>query len=71
MEKLSRPPYDGDTIAQDFEYVATKLGIPVEELQGYMDSPNRSYKDYKSQENIYSVGSRLMKSVGLELGGKR
>ena len=71
LEKLSRPPYDEDTIAQDFEYVATKLGISVEELQRYMDSPNKSYKDYKSQQNIYSVGSRLLKLLGLELGGKR
>ena len=71
LEKLSRPPYDEDTIAQDFEYVATKLGISVEELQRHMDSPNKSYKDYKSQQNIYSVGSRLLKLLGLELGGKR
>lgn len=71
LEKLSRPPYDEDTIAQDFEYVATKLGISVKELQGYMDSPNKSYNDYKSQQNIYSIGSRLLKLFGLELGGKR
>ena len=71
LEKLSRPSYDEGTIAQDFVYVATKLGISVEELQGYMDSSNKSYKDYKSQQNIYSIGSRLMKLFGLELGGKR
>jgi N-acetyl sugar amidotransferase len=71
LEKLTRPPYDEDTIAQDFEYVATKLGISVDELQGYMDGPNKSYKDYKSQESIYAAGSRLMRLIGLELGGKR
>jgi len=71
LERLSKLPYDEDTISQDFEYVATKLGISVEELQGYMDGPNKSYKDYKSQESIYAVGSRLMKFAGLELGGKR
>ncbi|MBI5141402.1 MAG: N-acetyl sugar amidotransferase [Nitrospirae bacterium] len=71
LEKLSSPPYDEETIAQDFEYVATKLGISVEELQGYMDDPNKSYRDYKSQENIYAVGSRLMRLLGLQLGGKR
>jgi len=71
LEKLSRPPYDEETIGQDFEYVATKLGISVEELQGYMDAPNKSYKDYKSQENIYLVGAKLMRLFGMELGGKR
>ena len=71
LEKLRTPPYDEETIAQDFEYVATKLGISVEELQGYMDSPNKSYKDYRSQESIYLVGARLMRLFGMELGGKR
>ena len=71
LEKLKQPPYDEATIAQDFEYIATKLGITIEELQGYMDAPNKSYKDYKSQEQIYTVGAKVMKAFGLELGGKR
>ena len=71
LEKLSHSPYDEDSIKQEFEYVATKLGISVEELQVYMDSPHKSYKDYKSQQNIYMVGAKLMKLFGLELGGKR
>lgn len=71
LERLSRPPFDEDTIAQDFEYVATKLGISVEELQGYMEAPNKSYRDYRSQESIYSVGSAVLKLLGIQLGGKR
>ena len=69
--KLNTPPYDESTIAQDFEYVATKLGISVKELQGYMDAPNKSYRDYKSQDSVYAFGSWVMKSLGLEIGGKR
>ncbi|MEI6756613.1 MAG: N-acetyl sugar amidotransferase [Chlorobium sp.] len=71
LEKLKQPSYDEATIHQDFEYVATKLGITVAELQGYMDAPNKSYKDYRSQEQIYSLGAKVMKAVGLEIGGKR
>jgi hypothetical protein len=71
LERLSQPPYDKETIAQDFEYVATKLGISIEELQGYMNSSSKSHKDYKSQQNIYLIGAKLMKLLGLELGGKR
>ena len=71
LEKLSRLPYDEETVTQDFEYVATKLGISTEELQGYMNGPNRSYKDYRSQQNIYTVGAKLMRILGLEAGGKR
>lgn len=71
LDKLKQPPYDEATIAQDFEYIATKLDISVEELQGYMDAPNKTYKDYRSQEQIYMLGAKVMKAFGLELGGKR
>lgn len=71
LEKLKRPAYDPETIDQDFEYVATKLGISVEELRGYFDAPNKTYKDYKSQQSVYAIGAKVMKSLGLELGGKR
>jgi len=71
LEKLSHPPYDESTIAQEFEYVATKLGITTKELQSYMDGPNKSFRDYKSQENIYLLGAKAMRFFGLALGGKR
>ena len=71
LEKLSHPAYDEEKIAHEFEYIATKLGISADELQGYMDAPNKSYKDYKSQQAIYSVGAKLMRLFGLERGGKR
>ena len=71
LERLKYPAYDPETINQDFEYVATKLGISVEELQSYMDAPNKTYKDYKSQDNIYNIGAKIMRFIGLEKGGKR
>lgn len=71
LEKLKKPAYDPETIDQDFEYVATKLGISVEELRGYFDAPNKTYKDYKSQQSVYAIGAKVMKILGLELGGKR
>jgi N-acetyl sugar amidotransferase len=71
LEKLKRPPYEEFAISQELEYVATKLGISVEELEGYLAGPNRSYKDFRSQESIYAVGARVMKLFGMELGGKR
>ena len=71
LERLKKLPYDEETIGQELEYVATKLGINVVELQGYMAAPNKSYKNYRSQESIYLVGARLMRLLGLELGGKR
>lgn len=71
LAKLQQPPYDAATIVQDFQYVATKLGITVAELQGYLDAPNRTYRDYKSQDNVYAAGAAVMRLFGLEMGGKR
>ncbi|MAO18208.1 MAG: LPS biosynthesis protein, partial [Muricauda sp.] len=71
LEELEKPAYNPITIKQDFEFVANKLGISVEELQGYMDEPNKTYKDYKSQESIYNIGAKVMRMFGLEKGGKR
>jgi N-acetyl sugar amidotransferase len=71
LEKLSHPPYDENSVAQDMEYVANKLGISVNELQGYMDAPNKSYKDYKSQMKVFLWGASVMKLLGLERVVKR
>jgi N-acetyl sugar amidotransferase len=71
LERLAQLPYDPATIGQEFEYVATKLGITTAELQSYMDAPKKTYKDYRSQESIYYLGARAMKLFGMELGGKR
>jgi N-acetyl sugar amidotransferase len=71
LKQLEKPAYDPDTIKQDFEYIATKLGISVDELQEYMDAPNKTYKDYKSQEGIYNIGAKVMRMLGKEKGGKR
>ena len=71
IEKLKKPAFDAETIKQDFEYIATKLGITVNELQGYMDAPNKTYRDYKNQMWIYDFGTKVMRALGMEKGGKR
>ncbi len=71
LELLEKKSYDEESIAHDFEYIATKLDITVDELQEYMDAPNKTYRDYKSQQTIYEVGALIMKFLGLEKGGKR
>lgn len=71
IEQLKKPAYDPETIAQDIEYVATKLGVSAEELMAYKNAPNKTYRDYKSQQAIYDIGEKVMKKLGLEKGGKR
>ncbi len=71
LRRLASPAFDAQTIVQDFEYIATKLGISVAELQSYFDAPNKSYRDYKSQKGLFAVGAQAMKLLGLETAVKR
>lgn len=71
LKCLKQLPYDPEHIEHDFEYVATKLGISVEELLSYFDAPNKTFRDYKSEESVYKLGAAAMRVLGLERGGKR
>lgn len=71
LKRLEKPVYDDQTLARDFEYVATKLGISVEELRMYHQAPKKSHRDYKTQEWLILLGARIMKALHLEIGGKR
>ena len=71
LEKLKTPPYDEATIHREIEFVAAKLGITVAELNSYLEGPSRTFRDYRSQKDIYKVGARVLRLMGVELGGKR
>ena len=71
LERLKRPAYDPATIDEDFEYIATKLGISVKELRGYHEMPLKTYKDYKNQEWLFDLGAKTLKALGVERAVKR
>ena len=71
LEKLKQPSYDESTISYDTEYIANKLGVTVSELNSYMVLPKRSYRNYKSHWLLYNIGSKIMKILRMEVGGKR
>ena len=71
IEKLKVPAYNPDTIKEEFKYIATKLRITEEELWSYFNAPNKTYKDYKNKENMFIMGAKLLKAIGLERSIKR
>lgn len=66
LEKIAKKAYDDETIAQDFEYIATKLGLSVAELREIMAGENRSYRDYKSRMPVIELGTRILRAVGVQ-----
>jgi hypothetical protein len=68
LERIAKPAYDEATIATDFEYIATKLDISVEELRALHDGPKKSWRDYKSRKSLIDVGTKVMRAVGIQRG---
>ena len=52
LKELETKAYDPETIKDEFKYIATKLGISVEELQSYFDMPLKFYWDYANSEKV-------------------
>lgn len=71
LDRLKIPAYDPETIDEDFEYIATKLGISVAELRGYHAMPLKTYKDYKNREWMFDLGAKILKAIGVERAVKR
>lgn len=71
MEKLRVPAYNAETIEEEFKYIATKLGITVEELMGYFNSERKFYWDYKNQLSMFKAGAKVLKFLGVERSIKR
>jgi len=53
-------------LAQEFEYVAHKLGITVLELQQLFNSPKKTYRDYKNKRWLIGLGANTLRWLGLE-----
>ena len=66
LERIAKPAYDAETIAQDFEYVATKLDLSVAELQGLMRGENKTYRDYKSMMPLINLGTAVLRAAGVQ-----
>jgi N-acetyl sugar amidotransferase len=66
LQRIAQKAYDEETIAQDFEYIATKLGLSVAELRALMGGENRTYRDYKSRMPMIDLGGRVLRAVGVQ-----
>jgi N-acetyl sugar amidotransferase len=71
LARIAQPAYDAETIDQDFEYIATKLDISVDELRALHRGPNKTYRDYANNMPLIQLGSTVMKVLGLERSLKR
>lgn len=71
LEKMKVPAYNPATIDDEFNYIATKLGITSETLRGYFTMPKKFYWDYKNMESMFNMGAKVLKFLGIERSIKR
>lgn len=46
LEELAKPLYSDNELAEDMAFVAKKLGVSVDELQGFIDAPPSHWSEY-------------------------
>jgi N-acetyl sugar amidotransferase len=66
LERIAKPEMDEQFLRQEFEYVANKLDLTVEELQTIFEGENKTYRDYKNKKFIIDLGTKVMRLLGLE-----
>ena len=66
LERIATPEMDEHFLQQEFEYVANKLDLTVEELQEIFNGDNKTYRDYKNKRKLIGLGTQILRKIGLE-----
>lgn len=66
LTRISKPELDEDFLNKEFEYVAQKLDLTVEELRKIFEGKNKTFYDYKNKIGLIKLGSKAMSILGLE-----
>lgn len=68
---LNQPAYHLEDVEKDYDFIASKLRISVDELKKYHSMPIKSFRDYKNQEYLFTFGSRVMRFMGIDKNAKK
>jgi len=66
LDRIAKPELDEHFLLQEFEYVAHKLDLSVQELQQIFEGENKSFHDYKNKYFLIGLGAKVMAKLGLE-----
>lgn len=66
LDRISKPEMSAHFLTQEFEYVAHKLDLSVDELQQIFDGPKKTYRDYSNKRWMIGFGANAMRWLGME-----
>lgn len=64
--RLAKPEMDDHFMLQEFEYVANKLGLSIDQLNEIFLGENKTYRDYRNKRWVISLGAKLLRALGFE-----
>lgn len=66
LRRIASPEMDEHFLTQEFEYVAHKLDLTVDELRKIFNAPKKTYRDYRNKRWMINLGANVMRVLGLE-----
>ena len=66
LNRIKTPELSEHFLEREFEYVAHKLDLSVDELRTIFDGANKASDNYKSKRVLIEMGSKLLSILGLE-----
>ena len=66
LKQLKSLPIDENNIDDDFEYIANKLEISVQDLKTIMQGKNKTFRDYKSNYLIINFFTKMLRLLKIE-----
>ena len=66
LSRIAEPEMNDHFLNQEFEYVANKLDLTVEELQTIFDGENKTFREYRNKRWLIGVGTNVLRLLGME-----
>ncbi len=66
LERMATSEMDDHFLKEEFEYVAHKLDLTVEDLQQMFELPKKTYRNYRNKRWVIGLGVNAMRWLSLE-----
>lgn len=66
VQRIAKPELKEQFLQSEFEYVANKLDLTVDQLQEIFEGENKTFHSYRNKRFLIGIGSRVMSALGLE-----
>ncbi len=66
VQRIAKPELEEQFLQSEFEYVANKLDLTVDQLQEIFEGENKTFHSYRNKRFLIGIGSRVMSALGLE-----